>query len=209
MNIKFHGHACFSIEEGKFRIVTDPFTDNLPKLKADVVTISHDHEAYNNAKGVEGEPKIFNWPGEYETGGVHFQGVHSFHNTKDDEEQLENTVFTVYMNDIHLCHLGAQGAKLTPEQLEKIGDVDVLFIPVGGHSVIDAKKAKEVVEQIEPRVIIPMVYQTDGNKMELDPLDSFLSAMGKKDVEPMDEFKVKRSDLPEDNSKVVVLNPTT
>jgi L-ascorbate metabolism protein UlaG (beta-lactamase superfamily) len=210
MEVKFHGHACFSINNKNITIVTDPYSDSiglkLPKLKADVVTVGHDNEAHNNVKSIDDNPMILNWPGEYETKGIHFKGIHSFHNPKEDKEQLENIIFTINIDGIHFCHLGAQGTKLTPEQLEQTGDVDVLFVPVGKVGTLDCKKAKEVIEQIEPRIVIPMSYHTDGSKRGLDPVDGFLSMMGAEGVEILDSFVVKRSELPEDNSKVVVLN---
>jgi len=212
MEIKFHGHACFSIKDGKITLVTDPYSNEiglkLPDLKANIVTVSHDNKAYNNSKAVEGDPMVLNWPGEYENNAIYFKGIHSFHNTKEDKEQLENIVFVITWNGIRLCHLGAQGTKLTPEQLENVGDVDVLFVPVGGKGTVDAKKAKEIIEQIEPRVIIPMAYHTDGSKLALDTLENFLSVMGSKAIDPVDSFEVKRSEMPEDNSKLIVLNPT-
>jgi len=84
--------------------------------------------------------------------------------------------------------------------------VDILFVPVGGKDCLDPKKAKEVVEQIEPRVVIPMCYDTEGSKLGLGELETFISVMGSKAEEPMDVYKVKRSELPEDNSKLLVLN---
>ncbi len=210
MEIKFHGQACFSITGNGTTIVTDPFKEEiglkLPKIAAHAVTVSHDSAAHNNSDGVEGEPKAFSWPGEYETKGVHFKLIHSFHNQKDDTEQKENNIVVIHWNGIRLCHLGAQGTKLTPEQLEQVGDADILFVPVGGKKCLDPKKAKEVVEQIEPRVVIPMCYDTEGSKLELGSVEDFITVMGSKVDEPMDEFKVKRSELPEDNSRVVVLN---
>ena len=149
---------------------------------------------------------VLNWPGEYETKGVHFKGIHSFHNQKEDKEQLENTIFTINFNGIRLCHLGAQGTKLTPEQLEQVGGTDILFVPVGKNDTLDPKKAKEVIEQIEPRVVIPMAYNTDGSNRGLSPVGDFLSIMGADGLESLDSFTVKRSELPEDNSKVVLLN---
>lgn len=212
MEIKYHGQACFSIEEKGVTVVTDPFQEEiglkLPKLSADAVTVSHNAPAHNNADAVEGDPKLFSWPGEYETKGIHFRMIHSFHNQKDDKDQLENNLTTINWGGIRLCHLGAQGTKFTPEQLEQVGDVDILFVPVGGKECLDPKKAKEVIEQIEPRVVIPMCYDTAGSKLELGDLESFLTVMGTKVEEPMDSFTVKRSELPEDNSKLVVLNVT-
>ena len=212
MQIKFHGHSCLSIEDKDFTVVTDPYDEStglqLPNLKADVVTVSYKDPHHANVKGVGGEPKIFSWPGEYETGGSHFKGIVSFHNSKEDEEQKGNTIFRFELNGIRLCHLGSLGTKLTPEQLEQVGDVDILFIPVGGKEGVDAKKAKEIIEQIEPRIIIPIAYNTEGNKCGLDAIDPFLKEMGSQASEPLDTFTVKRSELPDDNSKVVVIQPS-
>ena len=109
------------------------------------------------------------------------------------------------LNGVHICHLGGLGTKMIPEQLEEIGDVDILFIPVGGKDTIDAKKAKEVIEQIEPRVIIPMTYCEEDDDCGLGSVEPFLSEMGAKNIEPLDEFILKRSELPEDASKIVIL----
>ncbi len=212
MQIKFYGHACFSIKEGDFTVVTDPYGEGcglkLPGLKANVVTVSYKDAYHSNTGAIEGEPRVFSWPGEYETSRYPFKGIASFHNQKEDEEQKENTIFTVDIKGIRLCHLGVLGTKLTPEQLEQIGDVDILFVPVGGKQAIDAKKAKEVVEQIEPRVIIPMIYDTEGSNCGLGAAEPFLSEMGSQGGEPIDAFDVKRSELPDEMSKVVVISQT-
>ena len=212
MEIKFYGQACFSISGDGATVVTDPYKEEiglkLPSLSADAVTVTHNSAAHNNPSAIEGDPKHFDWPGEYETKGVHFKLIHSFHNQKDDAKQLENNIVVIHWGGVRLCHLGAQGTKLTPEQLEQVGDVDILFVPVGGKECLDPKKAKEIVEQIEPRVIIPMCYGTEGNNLGLGTLEAFLTVMGSKIEEPLDSFKVKRSELPDDNSRVVVLNVT-
>ena len=167
MQIKFHGHSSLSIKDDDFTITTDPYDDSTglkpPALTANVVIVSYNDAHHNNASAVQGEPKVFNWPGEYETGGVHFKGISSFHNAKEDAEQKENTIFTMDFKGIHLCHLGALGTKLTPEQLEEIGDVDILFVPVGSKESIDAKKATEMypVSQVTG---IPMDTLYEGHK---------------------------------------------
>ena len=206
MKIKFYGNECFVISDGGFTAVTDPHKDLKVQIKANMVTVSQNDDEHNNSAAIAGEPKIFNWPGEYETGGVHIQGISSFHNTKEDKEQNENTIFTIKLNGLHICHLGGIGTKLTSEQLENIGDVDVLFLPVAGKGTIDAKKAKEVIEQIEPRVIIPMAYCQDDDNCGLGPLNPFLHEMSAQSVVPLEELDVKRSELPEDTSKIIVLN---
>lgn len=209
MNIKFHKNACFSIKDGDITIVTDPHEKAAGALKAKVVTVSHQQPDRKVIDLVQGEPRVFDWPGEYETAGVHFKGIASFHNPKESKEQKENTVFLFEWKGIRLCHLGSLGTNLTSEQLEEIGDVDILFIPVGGTETIDSKKAKEVIEQIEPRIIIPMAYcADDDDKCGLGPLEPFLTEMSAQKSEPVEEFVLKRSELPDDASKVVVINPS-
>lgn len=194
MQIKFHGNSCFSIKEGDFALVMDP-NEGMKMEKANAITIS---SPVNPFKAPDSEAKRFNWPGEYETAGVYIMGISSFHNTKDSEKQEDNTVFKIDCSGLRLCHLGRLGAKPTPEQLEQIGDVDILFVPVGEDGTIDAKKAKEVIEQIEPRVMIPMLFTEHS-------LAAFLKEMGAVNSERLDGFSVKRSELPEEMSKVVVL----
>ena len=205
MKIFFHGNTCFSINDSNFTVVTDPHS-KVSDLTANVVTISNKENDSHNVEAVTGERKVFDWPGEYEIGGVHFQGIASFHNPKESAEQKENTVFKMELNGVHLCHLGSLGTALTAEQIEEIGDVDILFLPVGGKGTIDAKKAKEVIEQIEPRIIIPMSYCDEDCNCDAGALQPFLSEMGSKEIEPLSEFILKRSELPDDTSKIVVLN---
>jgi L-ascorbate metabolism protein UlaG (beta-lactamase superfamily) len=205
MKIKFYGNTCFSIGDSSVTLVTDPH-EKISSLKANAVTVSQKDPEHSNVSGIQGTPKILDWPGEYEVSGIHIQGIASFHNAKEDKEQKENTIFSFGLNGIRLCHLGCIGTKPTPEQLEEVGDVDVLFVPVGGKDTIDAKKAKEVIEQIEPRIIIPMAYCVEDDKCGLGPLAPFLQEMGAQAIIPIDEFDFKRSDLPEDSSKVVILN---
>ena len=194
MQIQYHGKSCFSMKEGNFTLATDPLVGK-DVGKATVVTLSHPS---NQFKAPSPETKLFSWPGEYETAGVYLLGVASFHNTKESAKQEENTVFRIECNGLRLCHLGRLGTKLTPEQLETIGDVDVLFMPLGGEGSIEGKKVKEVIEQIEPRVIIPMLYDEEA-------LSAFLKEMGAVSAERLDQFSVKRSELPEEMTKVVVL----
>lgn len=205
MDIKFHGNACFSIQAGKLAVVTDPYGDStglkLPTLKANVVTVSGQTDAHNNAGAIQGEPVVLDWPGEYESSGIHVRGVHSM--TSDSQE---NIIFSFHLDGVHFCHLGSLGVDLSDEQLEKVSEADVLFVPVGGGRTLTAKKAKELVEAIDPRIVIPMLYKSEGSKLDLEPLEAFVSIMGAQNVERVDSFSLKKSDLPEDNSKVVLLN---
>ena len=215
MEIIWHGHSCFTIKGKNATVVTDPYGEiglKLPKLKADFVTVSHDHESHNNTAAIEGEPQIFDWPGEYEKSGVLFTGISAFHAPESaGEEGIKrgrNTIFHLEVDDIKLCHLGDLGHKLTDAMIEMIGDVDILLIPVGGGTALDAKKAHEVVEQIDPRVVIPMHYKIDGLKREdLAPLDVFMKEVGSHS-EAQESFKLKsRAELPEETTVFTLLKP--
>jgi L-ascorbate metabolism protein UlaG (beta-lactamase superfamily) len=205
MQIKFHGHTSFTVEEGDTTLLFDPYNDSIGLKpvdpKANILSVSWKNAPYNAVTTKPEGSDLLDWPGEYEVNGVHFKRLASVMKA-EDAEAVENTITIVHWGKVRLCHLGVQAEKLTEQQLEHIGDVDILFVPVGGAPLLDAKKAKEVVEQIEPRVLIPMAYQMEGSI----PVAEFLSEMGASGVEGLDVFKVKRSELPEDNSKVVLLS---
>ncbi len=203
MKIKFHGHACFSIEQKDFNIVMDPH-ENLSGLSADVVTVSSSSPHHASADKVGGEPRVFDWPGEYETNGIHFKGIAVTTARGDSDKKKLSNIFKIHFKGIKVGHLGGSGLQLTDEDLETLGDVDVLFVPVGGGS--DAKKIKAIVEEIEPRLIIPMRYADEKGEVDQAALNAFLADMGSPGIEALDEFKFKKSELPDGNSKVVVLN---
>ena len=212
MEIIWHGQSCFTIKSGDITIITDPYENEiglkLPNLKADLVTISHEHKDHNNSTAIEGNPKILNWPGEYEVSGIQIQGIEAFHYSQSDDEKAENRgktiIFTFALEGMKVCHLGDLGHRLTNEMTEAIGDTDLLFIPVGGLTTIDAKKAHEVIEQIEPRLVIPMHYKVDGLKMEIDGIEPFLKEIGQKDLEPIEKLRLKKTDLPEAEMRFVL-----
>lgn len=208
MQIKFHGHTSFTVEEGSTTLLFDPHNDSIGlapvEPKANIISVSWKNAPYNAAQSVGEDMKLLDWPGEYEVHGVHFKRVASI--VKPEEgEVMENTITIVHWGKVRLCHLGMQADKLTEQQIDQIGDVDILFVPVGGSVLLDAKKAKAVVEEIEPRMVIPMAYHTEGSTLGLKPVGDFLSEMGASGVEELEIFKVKRSEMMEDSSKVVLL----
>ncbi len=216
MEITWHGQSCFTIKGSKVTVVTDPYGDiglKLPKLEAGIVTVSHDHVDHNNVTAVEGEPRVFDWPGEYEAGGVMVTGIEAFHYRKSEEEDEKvsargkTIIYQMDVDNIRVCHLGDIGHKVTDEMLEAIGDIDVLMIPVGGASTIDHKVAHEVVERIDPRIVIPMHYKINGLKVDDDLQDvgPFLKEVGAQN-EPRENLVINsRSALPEDTTAFVVL----
>jgi len=226
MQINWHGQSCFQItsSQGKnnqIDIVIDPFSEDIglrvPRLEADILLVTHDHHDHNNVKAVSAttsgsSPFLINGPGEYEIKKVFIQGIHSWHDEKGGEERGENTIYTIEAEELKLCHLGDLGQKeLTEEQLERIGEVDILMIPVGGVYTISAKEALKVMSQIEPRITIPMHYQIPklnppaGGKLE--GLDKFLKALGLKSITPENKLSIKKKDLSPEEAKIIVLKP--
>lgn len=220
MHIIWHGQACFQIIAARNKgeqvsVAIDPFDETIglkaPSLSADILLITHPHSDHNNKKAVRGEPFLIEGPGEYEIKEVFIQGISSLHDNKEGKERGQNTIYTLEVEGMQLCHLGDFGQKeLTAEQLDKIGDVDILMIPVGGIYTIDARGAAKIISQIEPRIVIPMHYHLPklnppaGGRLE--GVDKFLKEMGKKSVEPQPKLLIKKKDLPEE-TKIVVLKP--
>ena len=201
MEITWLGHSCFRLKGRQTTVVTDPFSPNLGyslnKLKADIVTVSHQHEGHSYLQGIDGEPKSVHGPGEYEIGGVLILGVSTFHDEVRGEKRGKNTVYVMEVDEIAVCHLGDLGHVLTNEQVEELGDVDMLLLPVGGLSTINAPAAAEVVRQLEPKVVVPMHYKTEALKWELEPADRFLREIGAKQVDSQPKLSFTRTSLPE------------
>jgi len=231
MQIVWKGQACFyiTISRGKparaggqdqVKILIDPFEDSLglklPPQEADIVIITHGHFDHNNVKVAKpvragGEaPFVIDSPGEYEAKSVFVQGIVTFHDDVEGKERGLNTVYTITAEGITLCHMGDFGQKeLTPEQVEKIGPVHVLMIPVGGTYTINGKEAGKIISQIEPKIIIPMHYALPKLKVKLAPVDEFLRAMGKKGLEPQGKLSLKAKDVAgeKEEAEIVVMRP--
>jgi L-ascorbate metabolism protein UlaG (beta-lactamase superfamily) len=208
MEITWYGHACFRLGDRGVVIVTDPFSDDMgytrPRIRADVVTISHDHPGHKNRIGFRGGPKFFDGPGEYEVKGVFITGIATYHDGRSGAVRGNNTVFLFDFGGITVCHLGDLGHVPAQAQVEALSDIDVLLIPVGGLHTIDASKASEVISLIEPRVVIPMHYKTPKEKARLHTLDRFLKEMGLTPTPPQSELRVTKSSLP-DETQVILL----
>lgn len=211
MDITWHGHSCFTIRGKEATIVTDPFVGlgtPLPKLKADVVTLSGEGEiaefeglteAGKSPEAGKG-PKILDWPGEFEISNVSIEAF------PPNGEPMNFFIFV--LDGIKICHLAYLSHELSDEVLDHIGDVDVLMVPVGGSEVLDGKTAQKVVEAIEPRVVIPMLYAATDTKLKIGGAEEFLKAMGKTEREPVEKFSISsRSSLPEESMEFVLLAP--
>jgi len=219
MQIVWKGQACFHITASKgnkeqVKILIDPFEDSLGlKLspqEADIVLVTHGHFDHNNVKAAKGDPFLIDSAGEYEVKGVFVQGITTFHDDVQGKERGLNTVYTITTEGITLCHMGDFGQKeLTGEQVEQIGQVHILMIPVGGTYTINGKEAGKIISQIEPAMVIPMHYALPKVKAKLAPVSEFLGAMGKKGLQPQAKLTVKERDVTGEKEEVeiVVLQP--
>jgi len=183
VEIVWLGHSCFRIRGREATVVTDPCPPSsgytMGKPTADIVTVSHPHENHSYVKGVAGHPVLIERPGEYEIHGAFLTGVGTYHDTSKGAARGPNVAFVVEMEDLRVCHLGDLGHTPTPNQVEEMSGVSVLLIPVGGNTTIDGATAAEVVNLIEPAIVIPMHYRTEVTKDELAPLDRFLKGWRK------------------------------
>jgi len=209
MEITWLGHSCFRIKGSQATIITDPYPPDLGyslgKITARIVTVSHQHPSHSYFQGISGESKLVSGPGEYEISGVLIIGIPTFHDAEGGRIRGKNTVYLMEVDGIAICHLGDLGHALTEEQVEEIDDVDVLLLPVGGVSTIDAPVATEVIRRLEPGVVIPMHYKTPELKRELEPVDKFLKEMGMEQIDSQPKLSLTQSSLPT-STQVFLLN---
>ncbi|MFC1810135.1 MBL fold metallo-hydrolase [Patescibacteria group bacterium] len=205
MEITWHGESTFTIKGKKTTVVVDPIEDGkhkLKELKADTVLLTDDyHEKAKLLKGAE-DLDVINWPGEYEVKGAAIVAIPAY--TKDKEEGDTDkgriVIFSLLVDDVRICHLGELGQELDEEILGKIGNVDILMVPAARKKAYTVKQLHQAVEEIDPRVVIPMYYKDDA---ELEPL---LKEMGVTEHEVQDSYEVAdKSALPEDRTDFVVL----
>lgn len=211
MEITWNGHSCFTITGKDATIVTDPYAGlgmDLPKLKADVVTYSDELADKEGERAEVERARMLDWPGEFEVSNVAIEAFSAHRHAKQGSEEGENvTIFVFALDGIKICHLSGLSHELSDELLDRIGDVDVLMIPVGGGVVMDGKTAQSVVESIEPRLVIPMYYSLSGSKLDLKGPEEFLKAFGKTELEAVESYKIgAKSSLSDGAMEFVLLD---
>jgi len=211
MEIIWYGHSCFKISERGFAtVVTDPYDHNVVgyealKLKADVVTVSHEAPGHSFLSGVKGKSFLITGPGEYEIGGVFITGVQTNGHAKRTSDEPPNTLYVFDFNGVTVAHLGDLRRVPTQTEVEALGAVHVALVPVGGGGGLSAAKAAEMVSLIEPGIVIPMHYGTPATPLNLASLSKFLKEMGVGETAPEPMLKISRSNIPEE-TRVIVLD---
>ena len=212
MEITWYGQSCFRIRTRGVAVVTDPYGPELgltlPRLRAHIVTISHQHPNHNYIRGVRAGAYVIQGPGEYEVRDTFVFGVATTHNTQRDQNLGANTSYLIEMEEMAVCHLGDLGQPLTQEQIEELESIDVLMVPVGGRDTLTPAAAAEVISQLEPSIVIPMHYKMPGIQANLGTLQRFLKEMGADEVAEVESLSITKSQLGED-PRVVVLKPTS
>jgi len=208
MEIDWFGHACFRLHGKEGTVITDPYSKEIglsfPRPRGDIVTISHDHPGHHFAQGVKGEPKVIDGPGEYEIKNIFVTGIPTFHDKKGGKERGNNTVYVMEIDGLTVCHLGDLGHVPTQPQAEALGNVNVLLIPVGGVSTINAGEAAEIVSLLEPQVVIPMHFAHPDLKFKLDASAKFFKEMGIKASDAVASLKITRDSLPKETQVVLL-----
>lgn len=210
MDVTWLGHGCFRLRGRNAAVVTDPYPPaiglKLARMDADLVTVSHEHENHSYTQVVRDGAYEIHGPGEYEVAGVSVIGVPTFHDAEKGSKHGRNTVYLIEIDDVRICHLGDLGHKLEDAEAEAVASPDVLLVPVGGLTAMNAAQAAEVVRQLEPRYVVPMHFAIPGLKLQLDPIDRFLKEMGVTTAEPQPKLAVQKSSG-EYDTRVVVLEP--
>jgi L-ascorbate metabolism protein UlaG (beta-lactamase superfamily) len=214
MDIIYYGHSCFKIAGKSASVVTDPFDPSivglkLPKLSADIVTLSHDHQDHNFLEGVADVHKVVRNPGEYEIMGISILAFPSFHDATKGADRGENIVYVFELEGFRVAHLGDLGHMLDDALLSSLGDIDVLLLPVGGTYTIDPEMAVKVTQAIEPKMVIPMHYKTSGLKEDLAsnllPVEDFVKALGRTE-EHTKKLSLKPGGLLPEELKLIILD---
>lgn len=216
MIITYHGHSTFKLKGKRGTVVTDPYHEYvgfpMPSLSADVVTVSHDHKDHSATDLVRGtarkeNPFVIEKPGEYEVAGISVFGVSSFHDASQGAERGNNIIFTILLDDMRVCHLGDLGHELTQDQIEAIGDIDILLVPVGGVFTIDAPTAVKTIRALEPSIVIPMHFKTPEHDAtvfgDMTTVEDFIKEYGV-EVAPMAKLDIDKARLPEETELVVL-----
>jgi L-ascorbate metabolism protein UlaG (beta-lactamase superfamily) len=211
MNISWYGHRCVRVEAKEGTALIDPFDPKEvglrgPTINDDIVIMTSAVTAQTIEERIGEESFVIRGPGEYERKLIAIKGILSYQDSQEGKELGLSTIYTLIAEDVSVCHLGALGqGELTSDQIEFIGEPDVLIVPVGGQGAFDAKVAVSVVNAIEPKVIIPVGFALPNASYDADPLDKFIKELGLT-PQTMETFRINKKQLPTDQTLLVVLS---
>jgi L-ascorbate metabolism protein UlaG (beta-lactamase superfamily) len=204
MKIAWHGHACFEVQGNEGTVLIDPHDGKSlgirpPTCKPDLVLVSHDHFDHNCVRVLKGQFTTVKEPSLREVKGIKIKGIEAEHDDVGGAKRGRVIMFRLELGGVSFLHCGDLGQALTPEQLRSIGKVDVLFVPVGGVFTLDGRQAREAVEEISPKVAVPMHYRYGGLSLSIQPVDAFLEGLPERKVRRVgNSIDFMREELPQD-----------
>ncbi|KGP77000.1 beta-lactamase [Desulfosporosinus sp. Tol-M] len=204
MNIRWLGHSCFLFtnQEG-LTVLTDPFDEDVgypvPHIQTDIVTVSHHHFDHDSVHVLPGKPQIVDGEGPHNFSGLSIQGTATFHDAAQGTKRGKNTLFSFTMDGVRIVHLGDLGHLLTPDHLANVGNVDIACVPIGGFYTIDAEQAYQVVQQLNPKIVLPMHYKLNKKiSLPIEGIDRFLAYFAQiKRVKTLDIFSASLPQIQE------------
>ncbi|MHB1456590.1 MAG: MBL fold metallo-hydrolase [Armatimonadota bacterium] len=214
MLIRWFGQSSFYIiSDDGVKIITDPYMPasaggfldyGAIQVPADIVTVSHDHKDHSFIDNIPRGYEVFTHPVSKVVKGINIRGVESFHDADSGAHRGKDIIFTFDVDRIRICHLGDIGYVLSPAEIEDIGRVDILLIPVGGKYTIDPEEATQLINRMNPRIVIPMHYRTDKAAILPYTVDDFIA--GKSNATRLDSsgFEAIKENLPE-TTQIIVL----
>jgi len=214
MKVKWYGHSSFLItSEQGLKIITDPYEPGgfggaitYGKIidTPDIVLISHDHGDHNFIEGIPGSPAVIRKPGTQNIKGIEFLGIPTYHDTSQGKERGKNIVFLFRIAGIKICHLGDLGHQLSREDIEKMGSIDLLLIPIGGTYTINPQVATQIVQGIKPKIAIPMHFKTQKCGFPLNEVKDFTKGKKKFRILGENEMEIKKGNLPSETEIIVM-----
>jgi L-ascorbate metabolism protein UlaG (beta-lactamase superfamily) len=211
MKITWLGHSAFLLETNGVRIVSDPYNTSDDRIRyqpidmpADIVTVSHDHFDHNHVESLSGNPEIVKGAGRKTVKDITFTGIDTFHDPSHGSDRGENILYAIDAEKMRICHAGDLGHVLSADRIQALGFIDIIFIPVGGLYTVDAKEAWQIIQDISPKIVIPMHFKTPSLDFPIAPVDSFLE--GKTNIvhKQSASFEITRQDLPQEMQIIVL-----
>lgn len=212
MEIKWYGHSCFLLKDSNgVSVLTDPFSPEvlyeLPMIKADAVTVSHNHNDHNYLGSVEGSTILIRTPDEFYVHGVRIRGFKTYHDNSKGAARGGNVMFTYDMDGIRILHCGDLGEIPDRKLLDSLDRIDILLVPIGAIYTIDDLQARELANILKPGIVIPMHYKNSKLKFELCPLDPFIEGAKDCEVYKMSECEATITKDSLGTNRVIVLRP--
>ncbi len=200
MEIAWSGHSCFTVRGKETIILFDPCPPSHSCItrwgNPQAVVVSHLHEGHSFTGQLPDTCRVFCGPGEYEVGGAFITGYSTYHDSEQGATRGKNTLYLLEMEGLTLCHTGDLGHPLPASLLREIGRVDLLFLPVGDVSTLSVAEARALARAMQPRFVVPMHFQTETCRPDLEPVGTFLEAMAVPQTEARNKLLVTTTNLP-------------